>query len=70
MPAVDRAASVTAAMSVPYLWDTIITVLLAMFLARILLEFSRAMYMVDTAATVPLATSPTIFNWLELSWDD
>jgi hypothetical protein len=35
------------------------TVLLAIFLASILLLFSRAMYMVDTAATVPLATSPT-----------
>ena len=35
------------------------TVLLAMLLARILLLFSRAMYMVETAATVPLATSPT-----------
>ena len=46
------------------------TVLFAIFLARILLEFSRAMYMVDTAATVPLATSPTIFSWFELSWDD
>jgi hypothetical protein len=35
------------------------TVLLAIFLASILLLFSSAMYMVDTAATVPLATSPT-----------
>jgi hypothetical protein len=43
-----------------YLWETIMTVLLAMFLARILLLFSRAMYMVETAATVPLATSPTV----------
>lgn len=45
------------------------TVLFAIFLARILLEFSRAMYMVETAATVPLATSPTIFSWFELSWE-
>ena len=46
-----------------------ITVLFAIFLARILLEFSSAMYMVETAATVPLATSPTIFSWFELSWE-
>ena len=45
------------------------TVLFAIFLARILLEFSRAMYIVETAATVPLATSPTIFSWFELSWE-
>ena len=43
-------------MSAPYLCETTMTVLLAMLAARILLEFSRAMYMVETAATVPEAT--------------
>ena len=62
-----RAASVAAAMSGPYLWETIMTVLLAMFLARILLLFSRATNMVETAATVPLAISPAIASWCSVS---
>jgi len=41
------------------LCDTIITVLLAIFLASILELFSKAIYRVDTAARLPLATSPT-----------